>query len=136
MRDDMCVLRAAFGDPAIALHPRIVRAARYRLVFHHGSIQQLRRFDVRPAPSQIWHRDHPNATLCRWVVSECTGLGEGKDRGRRFGGRKYKVAVFGCPACNLPIDHAFFEVVARNKFAANCKPAIRIRRAVYANFTK
>ena len=53
--NDMRILRAAFGNPTIALHPRIISALRDCHILHQRSVQQLRRFDIRPAPTQIWH---------------------------------------------------------------------------------
>ena len=134
MRDDMRVLRAAFGNPAIAFHPRVVRAARHSFVFHHGRIKQLRCFDVRPAPTQIRHRHHAKPAKRRRVVRKRARLRKGKNRGRRVGGRKHKVSVFRRAARDLPIDHAFIDMITRNQFAADGEPVVCAWCAFYADF--
>ncbi len=74
VRDDMRVLRATFCDPAIALHPRIVRTARNRLVFHHRGIQKLGCFYVRVCATD----GDDDLTVQVNLDNLLTGLGNGE----------------------------------------------------------
>ncbi len=67
-RYDMRVLRRTFGDNSVTFHPGIIRALRNRLVLHERSVEQLRGFDICPAPAQIRDRDDTDTALREWVV--------------------------------------------------------------------
>jgi hypothetical protein len=132
--NDMCVLRRAFGDDAAALHPSIVSTARDCLIFHQRSIKQLRGLDIRPAPAQIRHGNDADTAYCHRIVGKRAALCERQNCRRRTLWRKSKIAVGRCAACDLPIDHAFFDRVARDQFAADGEPCFCIRSALDTQF--
>ncbi len=76
--NDMRVLRGAFGNHAFTRHPRVVRPLRNRLILHQRGIEQLRGFDIRPAPAQVRYGNDFDTGFGRWVVGERTALREGQ----------------------------------------------------------
>ncbi len=134
--NDMRVLRGSLGHDTAALHPCIIRTMSDGFIFHQRSIQQLRSFDVRPAPSQIRQRHHADAACRCWIIGKRPRLSKGQNRWCCVFRGKYEVTVCGRSARHLPIDHAFFDGVLRHELAADGQPSICIRRSLDAKFTQ
>jgi hypothetical protein len=134
--DDVRVLRGSLGDNAAALHPRVVSASGNRLVLHQRRVKQLRGLDIRPAPAQIGRRHNADAAYCHWIIGERARLGKGENRWRRAFWRKSEITVRGRTARDLPIDHAFFDSVARHQLTADDEPSFDIRSALHPEFAQ
>lgn len=133
---NMRVLRGAFSDDAITRHPRIVGTLRDGFILHQRSVKQLRGLDICPAPSQVGQSDYLDASSGRRIVSQRTALRERQYCRRCIDRWKYEIAVGRRAARDLPIDHAFFDLVARDQIATNAEPPVGVRRAFDTQFAQ